>query len=59
MLLMWVPPLKYGRGLGPGVQVHGGQADEADQCYDEAGAVLECISASTSVSTFLLSRVVA
>ena len=38
MLLMWVGPLKYGRGLGPGVQVQGGQANRADQCYDEAGA---------------------
>ena len=38
MLLLWVPPLKKGRGLGPGVQVQGGQADGADQCYDEAGA---------------------
>ena len=38
MLLLWVGPLKYGRGLGPGVQVQGGQANGADQCYDEAGA---------------------
>ena len=34
MLLLWVPPLKKGRGLGTGVQVQGGQADGADQCYD-------------------------
>ena len=38
MLLLWVPPLKYGRGLGPGVQVQGGQADGGDQCYGWAGA---------------------
>ena len=31
-----VPPLKYGRCLGPGVQ--GGQADGGDQCYGWAGA---------------------
>ena len=33
-----VPPLKYGRCLGPGVQVQGGQADGGDQCYGWAGA---------------------
>ena len=31
-------PLKYGRGLGPGVQVQVGQADGGDQCYGWAGA---------------------
>ena len=38
MLLLWVGSLRYGRGLGPVVQVQGGQANGAYQCYDEAGA---------------------
>ena len=58
MLLLWVGPLKYARGLGKGVQVQGGQANGADQYYDEAGAevslnmaIQKCISQSIDISS--------